>query len=227
MRRRPTIQRPAGSREFTDQLLAELAAARWSPRAWSRFFSRSFQRSWQQSRLHPRALSELTAIHAAFALLCRPAPPTWPAASWLLSATHLGLLGPGDRWLGWPNRLSLLRANLPAIANARARWPALAALGTDLLDGWLARRGRREEGFGGYVDGIADVAFWSWLVWRREPNPWLRAISLAGWVTPAVGVTIAVFATGRTLDHPRFVAARRASAGLQCLAAFRSLRRPA
>jgi phosphatidylglycerophosphate synthase len=134
------------------------------------------------------------------------------------------LLGLGDRWLGWPNRLSLVRANLPAVAGADARWAALTALASDVLDGWIARRGGRESGFGGYLDGIADVAFWSWLVWRQERNPWLRGVSLAAWVAPPVGLTIAVFAAGRTLDHPRLVLVRRASVGLQCLAAVRVFR---
>jgi hypothetical protein len=46
----------------------------------------------------------------------------WIMSSWRMAITHLGLLGPRHS-IGWPNAVSLARANLPATGAAASRSP--------------------------------------------------------------------------------------------------------
>jgi phosphatidylglycerophosphate synthase len=70
-------------------------------------------------------------------------------------------------WSTRANALTLLRLLLaPALAAAvLSRSPITAAalfflaVGTDLADGWVARRYREESTFGGFADHAADAAF--------------------------------------------------------------------
>lgn len=215
MRQRPPIERPADSRLFTDQALADLHAARWSPDAWARFLGRCCARSWEQVRVHPRAAIEISALHLALLPIARRSPVTL-FGSWLIAITHLGLLGPEDGSIGAANVLSLLRANLPVTAAA----PVLA-MASDVADGWLARRGC-VSAFGGYADALADVTFWTRFASRRGSRL-LAGLALAGWAAPAAAITVAYFARGGTVDYPRPLWVRRLSAGLQCVIALRAL----
>src|SRR6266702_3214354 len=113
----------AESRAATNDLLAQLRAGRWRPRAWLQFLARG--------RRH------------------------WTLCSWLLAATHLGLLGRRGT-LGAANVITLLRANLPGIPDRSGRWLPAVAASSDLLDGWLARRTRTETTFGAHADSLAD-----------------------------------------------------------------------
>ena len=170
---RAPIRPNDSSREFVDEILGELAASRWSARGWAAFLARSSARSWQQVLEHPLAALEITVAHS---LLFASRPRSWPLGSWALAVTHLGLLGDTRHGLGWANRLSLLRANLPAMVRPPSPWTAIAALTTDWADGWLARRGD-DTAFGGYADALADVAFWTWYVGYHEPSRALRTVA--------------------------------------------------
>ena len=221
MRQRPPIHRPDSSRAFVDAALAELALSHWSPRGWGCFLWRSSVRSSEQALAHPRASLEMTLLGLWLAALGHGRAA---ALTWGMGITHLGLLGEDDVFLGWPNRLSLLRANLPALAAPDAPLLAPVALASDYLDGLLARRGR-ETAFGAYADGLADIAFWSWFVAKNEPSTLLRAVALSLWVAPATVVTVAYFKGGRSLDYPRPQAYRLLSVGCQLLVAARSITR--
>ena len=214
MRYRPAIDRPPESRGFVDQALAELRRSRWTPGAWAVFLRRCGARSAEQVRLRPLAVLEVSALHLA--LLALRCSRLRLIASWTMAITHLGLLGP-SRSIGPANALSLLRANLPA-----GRWSPLAAIGTDVADGWLARR-MTATAFGAYADGLADAAFWTRQVWAHQPSRALRAAAAAGWLLPLLGIASAYFASGRTIDYPRPFLVRRLMAGLQCLLAARAL----
>jgi phosphatidylglycerophosphate synthase len=204
---------------FVDEILAELAGARWSPGAWVRFLERSTIRSWRQAVCRPRTAFEVTAEHALL-FVVRPGP--WPIVAGLMAATHVGLLSGDDRGLGWPNRLSLLRGNLPAMVTPPAPWTAGLALVTDWADGRLARRSG-ETAFGGYADAMADIAFWTWFAKHHEQNRVLRQLATAVWLAPAFAITAAYFFRGGAVEVDRPVAMRNVSVALQVAVAVRAL----
>ncbi len=215
---RGIIARPRASRQFVDDLLGQLAARHFVPTAWVSFIGRSLVRSADEVRIRRAAAAELTAFH----LVAGAAGSwRWALTSWFLSITHLGLLG--DRvTLGWPNRLTLLRALLPSLAPA-SRWTSLVALATDFADGRLARGGG-ESAFGAFADPIADGVFWSWYTMRWERNRWLRWVPMALFGGSATLIAVAYFARGRTIDYPRPLAVRYLSAAMQITLAWRTLR---
>ena len=215
---------PGPSRAATDALLAGLRDGGWGPRAWLRFAAGCAARSAGELRRHPRAAAQLTALHLGYALAARPGRRAWPAASWALTVTHLGMLEGSDR-LGPANLVTLTRAQLPALRGGRGRWLAPAALASDRLDGALARRYGITP-FGRYADSLADAAFWTWVAVRREPDARVRAAALAAWAAPVAAVSAASFARGRMIDPPRPVLLRPAAA-LQAVLAARALARPA
>ena len=139
-----TAATQSSSRAATDELLAGLRAGQWRPAAWARFLVSSARRSARQALQHPRALTEVTVLHAALALAAGGHGRRWVAASWAMAATHLGMLE--DRpSLGAASLVTLLRANLPALGARAARHPTLVhwlpalALASDLADGQIAR----------------------------------------------------------------------------------------
>ena len=174
-------------------------------------------RSFEQVRNRPAAAVDVTAVHL---FVSRPGSRRWAFASWLLCITHLGLLGERQT-LGWPNRLTLLRALLPSLAPA-SRWTPLVALVTDFADGRLARMGV-ETAFGAFADPIADGAFWSWFALRWEPSR-LRWVPLSLFAASVAGITATYFSLGRTIDYRRPLAVRYASAAAQILLTLRWLR---
>jgi len=202
---------------FVDDVLAELASRRFGLSAWMRFLFRSLARSAAQARIRRVAAAEVTAIHLAGAA----GSMRWAFASWLLCITHLGLLG-DRRTLGWPDRLTLVRALLPALA-PDSRWTAPLALATDFLDGRLARRGGGSA-FGEFADPIADGVFWSWYALRWEVSPWLRWFPITLFGGSVAVVSVAYFARGRTVDYPRPMSVRYASAIMQIVLTLRALR---
>jgi hypothetical protein len=215
---RGIIPRSRASRQFVDDILGQLAARHFVPTAWMSFIGRSLARSVLEARIRPAAAAELTAVHVVAGAL---GSWRWALTSWFLSITHLGLLG--DRvTLGWPNRLTLLRALLPSLAPA-SRWTSLVALATDFADGRLARAGC-ESAFGAFADPFADGIFWSWYALRWEQNRWLRwvPITLCGGSTAIIA--LAYFARGRTIDYPRPIGLRYVSALTQVVLAMRTLR---
>ncbi len=234
MRHRPDIDRPPESRAFVDQALAELRRSRWTPAAWAAFLWSCGARSAVQARAHRLAALEVTVLHLALLTLGgRSRPPheiavaecrfrgvgsrLGLATSWTLAITHLGLLGPARRSVGPATALSLLRANLRA-----GRWSPLVAIGTDVADGWLARR-TTPTAFGAYADALADIAFWTRQVLVHESSAVVRAAALSAWLLPLLAIASAYFAAGRTIDYPRLRLVRCLMAGLQCLLAARAL----
>jgi hypothetical protein len=207
------------SRAATNELLAGLRLEQWRPRAWGRFLARAAQRSAQQAALHPRALAEVTVLHAAFAVIGPRRRHAWTLTSWALAAAHLGMLEQ-HRSIGWPNAITLARANLPTFIDHR--WTAVLAVGTDLADGRLARKLGAETTFGAAADSLADAAFWAWYARRHEPRGSLRAAALLAWVVPVVTVTTASLKRGRMVDAPRPAVVRPAAA-LQAILAARAI----
>jgi CDP-alcohol phosphatidyltransferase-like enzyme len=215
---RGVVARPGESREFVDDILAELAARHFAPTAWIRFLGRSLARSADEVRIHPGAAAELTAIHLAAGAA---GSWRWALTSWFLCVTHLGLLGDISS-LGWPNRLTVLRALLPSLA-PDSRGVSVIALATDLADGRLARA-RGESPFGVFADPLADGVFWSWYALRWERNRWLRWAPVTVFAGSVAVIATAYSARGRTIDYPRPMVARYLSAGAQVMLAARSLR---
>jgi hypothetical protein len=215
--RRDAIPRSAESRRFVDDILGELSSRHFVPSAWGDFLGRSAVRSVTQIRIRPAAAIEVTVLH----LLASAGSPRWAFGSWLLCITHLGLLGERST-LGWPNRLTVLRALLPSLA-PRARWTSLVAMATDFADGRLARRGE-ESAFGAFADPIADGVFWSWYALRWDPNRWVRWVPLTIFVASVAGISAAYLARGRAIDYPRLMAVRYASSAAQILLTLRALR---
>jgi len=219
MRHRPAIVSPPESRAFLDANLEELSTANFGASALWRFIGRSAERSWEEARARPRVLAELTVWHLLVATF---GGPLWAGSSWLLTTTHLGLLPPHRDRLGWPNRLTLFRANLPALPVSRTPWIAGVALATDFADGYLARRGD-ETAFGAYADSLADAAFWSWFTLRYETDRRLRYLGLSYWLLPPSTLALAYFINGGSVTPPRPVVVRNVSVGLQGLIAARAL----
>jgi hypothetical protein len=219
---RPLPTDATQSRAATNELLAQLRNDRWRPRAWVQFFGRACLRSLRQTRSHPRALAEATALHAAL-IARRPSRRRWTLTSWVLTISHLGLLGRRDT-LGVANAITLLRANLPAVAAPPNRWLGVVALGTDLLDGQLARHRHAETLFGAHADSLTDAAFWLWFAAQHEPNRLLRAAAIGAWAAPVLAVTATAVARGRMIDPPR-PSLLRPAAALQALLVARALHR--
>jgi hypothetical protein len=215
---RGVIARSSENRQFVDDILGELAARHFSPIAWVRFLGRSLVRSAGEIRVRRAVAAELTAIHLAAGAA---GSWRWALTSWFLCVTHVGLLGDNPT-LGWPNRLTVLRALLPSLA-PNGRWTSVAALATDVADGRLARAGD-ESAFGAYADPIADGIFWSWYALRWERNRWLRWVPATLFGGSAAGIALAYFARGRAIDYPRPVPLRYVSAVLQVMFAVRALR---
>jgi hypothetical protein len=223
MRQRPAINVPSGVRSFVDDELAALKRSRWSLNGWRRFVVANLRRSAADVRQHPGAFIELSVEHAAIWLLRRKG---WTAVSWVMASTHLGLLGDAPRGLGWPNRLSILRANLPVLAPDTAV-SGVVELGSDALDGALARAFGDETAFGGYCDVLADLAFWTWFAMRWETNPLVRRTEIASMLAPLVLVMAACFVRGRAFEHPRPIAGRNVQVAMQALLTVRALCRGA
>lgn len=138
-------------------------------------------------------------------------------------------LATGRRSIGAASALTLLRANLPAVANSPAMvggwpWLGVAAILSDKADGILARRAGPTQ-FGHYADSLADAAFWAWFAWRNETDRRVLAAAGLAWVAPVAAVTVASFAKGEMVEMPRPVLLRPAAA-MQAVLALRALRNP-
>ena len=213
----------ADSRAATDALLSLLKQGRWRPPAIARFLALAAARSVRQARRRPRALAQLTALHSGVLLLARGHRRRWTAASWTLSALHLGLLEDHDR-LSPADTLTLIRGNLPVLMTGRCRWAGVLAIASDLADGRLARRQGTVTPFGDYADSLADAAFWTWLVLRHEPSRAIQAAAAAAWAIPAAAVTAASIGRGQMVGRPR-PALLRPAAAMQAIVAVRHLLR--
>lgn len=194
--------REASTRDASNRLLAVLRDGSWSPSAWARFAALTALRSIDTARANPRALAQSTAIHLPFLWAAPPRRRPWVMTSWLLTITHLGMIGDTDT-LGVPNTLTLIRANLPAVeARLGAALPVLSLL-TDFADGRIARATGQVTAFGAQADFIADAAFWTWFVMRYDPSRLARIATVAAWVMPVVGLAVTGAVRGRITDLPR------------------------
>lgn len=221
-RRPSTVTSAPESRAATNELLDGLRRGRWRPRAWARFLWAATRRSARQAWRRPRALGEITLLHLAFAVLGDPRRPVWTVTSWVLAATHLGMLE-HHRSIGVASAVTLTRANLPTLT---AGWASpVVALASDVVDGRLARRLGTTSPFGAAADSLADAAFWSWYALRHEPGRPMRAAALLAWVVPVVAVTSTSVARGRMADAPRPVLVRPAAAMQAVLTVRAVLRR--
>lgn len=204
------------SRAASDALLAGLRSGGFRAAAWKRFALDTALRSVSTVSTHRRAAAELTALHAGLAVAGRGKGRKWVAASWLMSVTHLGLLGPRQS-IGAASAVTLARANLPALGIGTP-WLGVVAIGSDKLDGIMARRAGPTQ-FGHYADSLADAAFWAWFAQRHETDR--RALAVAGlaWLAPVGLVTALSFAKGHMVDAPRPAWVRPAAAMQAVLAA--------
>ena len=211
------------SRAFTDAALAELRASGWRPGGWVRFTVRVTRRSVEQVARHPRAAAEVSLLHGAFVALSRDRRRAawWVATSWGMAITHLGLLGP-RRSIGWPNVISLTRANLPVTGEGLGRWLGVAALGSDKLDGIFARQAGPTM-FGFYADSLADAAFWTWFGARQDPGRLGQIAAIASWAAPVAAVGLASIVKGEMVETPRPTVLRPAAV-MQGVLAVRALR---
>lgn len=139
-----------------------------------------------------------------------------------MAVTHLGMLG-SRRSIGAASAVTLLRANLPAVAASR-RWPWLGvvAVCSDKADGMLARRAQPTQ-FGHYADSLADAAFWAWFAYRYETDSRVLAAAALAWVVPVAAVSVASFAKGEMVEMPRPPLLRPAAA-MQAVLAARAFR---
>lgn len=217
--------RRESSRAATNRLLFELRTRRWRLAGWGSFATDATARSVEQAVLRPRALAEVTGLHGLFLFVGGRAHWRWVAASWTLSALHLGMLE--DRaHLGAANVLTLVRANLPVTGSALGRWLAFSAMLTDFVDGKLARHTGTATPFGRYADPLADAAFWTWLTLTdtSDGSHIRRAWVVLIWFPPIVGVTARSVARGQMIEplRPRWI---RPAGAVQILIAVRNLQR--
>jgi phosphatidylglycerophosphate synthase len=212
------------SRAATDALLAGLREGRWRSRAWGSFLCRATERSLRQARLRPRALGEVTLLHAALATLSARKARLWTVTSWALCAAHLGMLQQRQS-IGCANVITIIRGNLPMLSSAW--WSPVLALTSELADGRVARATGTESPFGASADSLADAAFWAWFALRHETSRRARVAALLAWVLTVLAITASSVGSGRMIDAPRPALVRPAAA-LQAIltvrAVFRTVR---
>lgn len=160
---------------WTREVVAELRASRYRPRAWRLFVARSLERARlarrERRRAHRQTLA-LAALGVVAWLVVVPLGSPWLAlagATWwaLIVAMldwHLGMLedaaGRRSAGLGVPNLLTLLRvAPVPALV-VLSPTPLLVVLVAggiaDVLDGAVARAFGQETRLGAWLDGGVD-----------------------------------------------------------------------
>lgn len=192
----------ADSREASNRLLAVLREGRWGVTAWVDFLDLATRRSVRQAIERPRATLETTIIHLVVAALSSRRGLVWVGASWLMTVTHLGMLGTRTS-LGLPNILTVIRGTLPSLDHRLGRLLPVLSLATDLADGKIARATGTVTPFGTQGDFLADTAFWTWFTVRHEPSRTARVATLLSWSLPVVGIATASMVKGRMLDLPR------------------------
>ncbi|MFR9799238.1 CDP-alcohol phosphatidyltransferase family protein [Streptomyces sp. MS06] len=213
------------SRAATNALLADLREAGPVPSAAMRFLGRAARRSLRQASRRPRALAELTAVHAVLYAAAAGRRPgrRWVVAGWGMAVLHLGLLEHRNR-LAAADLVTLLRANLPALPGGSGRACGVLAIALDVADGSLARRRGTTSPFGDHADTFADAAFWTWFTLRHDPSRTVRTAAVAAWALPVVVVTDVALRRGAVPERPRPVLLRPAAA-LQVVVAVRRLAR--
>jgi CDP-diacylglycerol--glycerol-3-phosphate 3-phosphatidyltransferase len=123
-------------------------------------------------------------------------PPSPPASADAPARSAGPKVRPERLW-NWPNTITVLRTGavpilllFPPLADSRAgsqamAWIFIVAALTDLLDGWLARRGQQVTHFGKLLDPLADK-----LLAATALIVLLAAGRIPGWGTPMVVVIV-------------------------------------
>jgi phosphatidylglycerophosphate synthase len=208
------------------QLLAELRADRFRPRAWVRFLRNSLERArtTRRARREHRTVLLLAASGAAAWTAAGVAvlgPVAAIAAAWWLSAClmldwHLGMLERPDgrplAGLGLANTLALLRVGVaPAlllVSQDAAGVLLLVAGMTDAVDGPLARQRDEVTRLGRWLDGAGDsFAFGAAALAAPLPG-WVRALVLIRYGVPWLGVAAVYFARAHAPSRKGAVSGR-------------------
>ena len=182
-------------------LLEELRAHRYSPRAWARFLARAFARARATRAERPREHFQTLLAGAAGLAVWASVAGFHPwlalagAAWWLFVMAmvdwHLGMLedesGRPLPRLGLPNLLSLARAAvvplLPVAAPALLAGLVIPAGATDAIDGRLARARGEQTRLGAWLDGGTDALVLSAAAVgaaRHDLLPWWAAALVLG-----------------------------------------------
>jgi cardiolipin synthase len=256
--RRPTETGPKDEPDlppniFVIGLLHQLKEGGYSRHAWAEFWRASWIRSMQIFNLNEELRASWLRFTAAVTVgiviaagvALRFAGVT--EASWFIGtsllwwailsfdlALHLGLMvnlesGELQHSIGWPNRLTELRALAAVWVAWGAHWatggaylPLVLVFGlaavTDLLDGWLARRGHASTRWGRLYDPIVDGVFFSvasisLAVIGILPQ-WLAALVTLRYAFPIVGGITFLLIRRRTLKVRHTPWGRASSAGI-------------
>jgi phosphatidylglycerophosphate synthase len=198
------------------ELLIELRAARFAPRAWQRFFARSLERADERRRERNREHRQAMVLGAiglsawaTVALVGEPGLAAAGAAWWALTILmldwHLGMLERRDGThlgtIGVPNLLSLARIGalpaLPALGPPLLAAAVAAAAVTNALDGLLARRHDQVSRLGFWLDGVGDALVLSAAALLAAADgrlpAWAAALVVARFALPAGAIVASYF----------------------------------
>jgi phosphatidylglycerophosphate synthase len=174
---------------FIENDLQELRAQSYTPKAWARYISKAWLRGRNDVSANPGAARSILVLglilfaltFAGCVLLGMQAVGTarhvlvWTGL-WLVPLTvglvlHVGLLRTREGYslsaINLATALTVARlASVPALCftliegrERAAFWIFIAAMATDVLDGWAARSMRQETGLGTVLDPITDIVF--------------------------------------------------------------------
>ena len=245
---------------FVIGLLHDLEKGGYSRKAWSAFWRASWVRSMQILEMNPElraswlrfllagALVIVLVAVGVFAYFGLPeAAPflitslLWWGVLMIDLSLHLGLMvnlesGDLQRTLGWPNRLTEIRAFSAVWVAWGAHWatsgiylPLVGVFGlaafTDLADGWLARHRHASTRWGRLYDPVMDGIFFSVaaiaLAVIGVLPEWLAALVTFRYAFPIVGGLAFLVVRRRTLRvrHTPWGRASSASIALTVFAA--------
>jgi phosphatidylglycerophosphate synthase len=222
---------PTDGELWAQEALRELRQAKFAPAAWITFLSASFARARLRRRERRQEHRQVLALAAtgsvawiAVALAGRPALAALGVGWWLLVLLmldwHLGMLErPNGRplnGLGVPNLLSLLRAGVvPLLLFVPPHTLAVllfAAGGSDVVDGWVARRFDRVSRLGRWLDPVVDgfvLGVAALAAARSQLLPvWVAALVAARYVLPWIVVALVYFSRAETPDRGAYVSGR-------------------
>jgi phosphatidylglycerophosphate synthase len=180
------------------------------------------------------AVAVFSAVHAMESLWFLVSCLLWWGVLMLDLGLHLGLMvnletGEMQRTVGWPNRLTELRGFAAILVAWGAHWASQgsyialvavfgAAALTDLLDGWLARRGHASTRWGRLYDPFMDGIFFSVaaisLAIIGVLPQWLGALVTFRYAFPIVGGIAFLFVRRRTLRVRHTTWGRLSSGGI-------------
>lgn len=200
------------SERWARELLAELRAARFTPRAWLRFLAQSFERSVERRRERGREHRQTLALAGVGLVVWTTVGLAGPvqlavigAAWWVITMLmldwHLGMLERPDGRalgrLGAPNVLSLARIGvvpaLPVLGPDALALALVLAGVTNALDGWLARSRDEVTRLGFWLDGVADALFLGTAAIVLPLPGWAAALVLVRFALPALALVVSYF----------------------------------